>query len=80
MPQDVSVSYALNNYAKIIKTGRYLATNGKFKTYTTNQIKFDSDIDYKSTTKVSVNGKKVEIEKGDKRPTNNDFIDFSDGL
>ena len=79
LPKDVNIKYALKNHAKIIKTERYLATNGKYKSFKTKAI-FDSSYKYNPNHKIKVTGKKATMKKTKSSHQTADYIDFSQGI
>ena len=79
LPRDINVNYALKNHAKIIKTGRYLASNGKYKHYKAKTL-FDSSYKYNSKHRVKVTGEKATIKKSSSSHKTAGFIDFSEGI
>jgi hypothetical protein len=81
LPLDIDISYARKYYAKIIKTGRYMDKNGRYKHTKRANSFFDTSGTYKSTLSVKVKGEKVKtVIKSGSAHKSSSFIDFSKGI
>lgn len=84
LPKDVNVKYALTNTFEMYRTGRYKDISGKFKKFKIEQVNFiQSSSNYKYKHKVEINGEKIKDKvsiKSNKKDTDTNFIDFSNGI
>ena len=86
LPQDIKISYAMDNFSKVITTGEYVDIKNKKKSFNAKSIY--PNLDFKYTN----NSKKMEIKNDDRKLSlsnknldkeqvkNDDFIDFDNGI
>ena len=86
LPQDIKISYAMDNFSKVITTGEYVNNKNKKKSF--NEKSIYPNLDFKYTN----NSKKMEIKNDDRKLSlsnknldkeqvkNDDFIDFDNGI
>jgi len=79
LPRDISIKYGLKNHAKILKTGRYMTYNGKYKHLKNNNL-FKSSYKYNPNHTIKVKGEKATIKKSSSSHKTAGFLDLSNGI
>lgn len=84
LPEDVNIQYAITNTFEIYRTGRYKNISGEFKKFKIEEVSFmQSSGDYQYGHEVEINGEKIKNKvsmKSNKKDTDINFIDFSNGI
>lgn len=81
LPIDINIQYGLENFSKIIKTGKYLNYKNRYKSFDVKKIYFSQSNSYKKAIK------KLHMDKKNTKPilkkhVNKDtsFVDFDEGI
>lgn len=81
LPNDIDISYGMNNFSKILRTGEYQNQNKVFKKFDVNKVYSTKNLSYENVARqINNDGNEKQLNLKNKTDQNSNFIDFDKGI